>query len=260
MFCTSCGKEIADNSTKCPECGALVNASSKAVTTESAEAPKAAKAPKKTKAAKAAEAATEAPKAEAADAGATASAEAPKAPKAPSKYDTNVGGFLADFVKSPVKSVLSRTKDPYWLWGLISLGAILFIFFFRYGLTKYLGFGYGFKYIFSLALGFTALIFAIFLLQGAFHLKKKSLPSVVAAVGLSFAPMIPLMIVSIIFDAIGLPGSPFLNVAYIVSAVIVYSFLLDSEEESSAKSFWLTTIGYAALYFILSIFLRVIAL
>jgi hypothetical protein len=219
MFCASCGKEIADNSTQCPECGAVF---------ATASAPEA--------------------------------AGAAEAPKAPSKYDTNVGGFIGEFVKSPVKSILSRTEDSYWLWGLISLGAILLITLFQYGFREYVGFGYGFKVMLALAFAFAALIFVIFLLQGSFKLQKKSLPSVVGAVGLSFVPLIPLMLVSIILTAIGLPGSPFTSVGYIISALIVYSFLQNNDEEPYTNSFWLTAIAYVSFYIIQAVFLRVIAL
>lgn len=217
MFCTSCGKEVPDNSSHCPECGAVFAAAS---------APEA----------------------------------AAEAPKAPSKYDTNVGGFLTDFVKSPVKAILARNEDSYWLWGLISLGAILLITLFQYGFREYLGFKYGFRSLLALAFAFTALIFVIFLLQGPFKLQKKSLPSVVGAVGLSFAPMIPLMIVSIIINAFGLPGAPFTEVGYIISALIVYSFLQNNDEEPYTQSFWLTAIAYVSFYIIQEIFFRVIAI
>ena len=79
------------------------------------------------------------------------------------------------------------------------------------------------------------------------------MPSVVGAVGLSFVPLIPLMLVSIILTAIGLPGKSFTSVGYHLCFDRLL-FLQNNDEEPYTNSFWLTAIACVSFYIIQEIF------
>lgn len=187
-------------------------------------------------------------------------AETASAPKV--QADVNVGAFIKGFFKDPVEAVVSRAKDSYWLWGLISLSAFAIVYFLRFAFDYEIGAGNGFALMFSLLCGLTALIFSLFLLQDAMKLTKKSLPAIISAVGLSMIPMVPIIVFASIMDYIFLAeGSymsvfllPLLGVGYLFSAFIIFLLYLDSEDKDYRKSMMLVVISYAISIFIHSLF------
>ena len=186
--------------------------------------------------------------------------EKPAAPKVSS--DVNVGAFLQEFFKNPIEAVITRTKESYWLWGLISLTAFALVYFLRYAFDYEIGGGNAFGLMFSLLCGLAALIFSMYLLQGPFKVQKKSLPSIVAAAGLSMIPMVPIIIFGSLMDFIILASesyisvflNPLLGLGYIFSAIILVMFYLDGEEKDYVKSTMLVVLSYAIFIFITSLF------
>lgn len=174
--------------------------------------------------------------------------------------DVNVGAYLKEFFSDPVSAVLSRSKDSYWVWGLIIAAIFPVIMFFKYLIDEY-EFKYAFAYFFVALCGIAALVFALFLFQNLFKLEKKSLPTIVATVGLSLTPMFALYIVAMILDLIFEGGSlvgAFTTVGYIFSAIIICKSYETSQEKNLSKTIMLVVVSFACALLITSIFDSVI--
>jgi hypothetical protein len=188
------------------------------------------------------------------------SAVIPKAEQGSGKAatDVNVGAYLKDFFSDPVSAVLSRSKDTYLVWGLIIAAIYPLVMFFQLLFADY---DYEFKYcfaIFFIALcGVAAFVFALFLFQTLFKVEKKSLPTIVASVGLSMTPMFALYIVGLIMDAIlagGSVASAFVIVGYVFSGIVLSKFFDADKDNNRSRSTLLVVISLACALFIQTIF------
>jgi hypothetical protein len=184
----------------------------------------------------------------------------PAAPK--STTDVNVGAFIQEFFKNPIEAVISRSQDSYWLWGLISLAGFAVVYFLRYAFDEEVGGASAFALMFSLLCGLAALVFSLFLFQGIFKLEKKSLPSIISAVGLSMVPMIPIIIFGSIMDFLFFTEAsfisfflnPLLGLGYLFSSIILVMFYLDEDEKSYVKSMMMVVVSYAIFIFVQCLF------
>lgn len=179
-----------------------------------------------------------------------------------SSADVNVGAFLSEFFKNPIDAIMNRSADSYWLWGLISLGAFAIVYFLRFAFDDEVGGGSGFALMFALLCGMAGLIFSFFLLQSAFKLEKKSLPSIVAVVGLSMIPAVPVIVIASIFDFLFLSDISFMSIflmpmigfVYLFSGIILSFFYLEKDESGYMKSTMLVVTSFAISVFITSLF------
>jgi hypothetical protein len=213
MFCTKCGKEIADGSVFCPLCG------------QSTTAPVAA------------------------------------APKAPSEVGAQISSFVKDYFKNPMEAVTSRAKDNFWLFGLISIGAYIFVRFLvlliSYSNNYYdNAFSTAFGSFFIDVLCFSVLIFAIFLFNGVFKLNKLSLPSVVSLTGLALLPLLPVYLIELLFSLIlsnafsgYLSGfSSFIAIVFIFAAIIIFTKIREASNDTSGmRSLMVVVISFACM-------------
>ncbi|NLW89653.1 MAG: zinc ribbon domain-containing protein [Clostridiaceae bacterium] len=219
MFCSGCGKEVPDESTKCPECGKVF---------------------------------------EAADSDNKETVASEK-----NTSNLEIGKFLMDFIKNPAEAVSARTEENYWIWGLISLGAFALVYFFRFAFDSEVDdFGVSFALFFTVICALAALIISLYYMQNAFKIQKKSFKAVLAAVGLSMIPMVPLIIISSLFDYIILGDNsimnvflnPMLGLGYILSALILVSFFSEGDDHTSVKGLRLVMTGYLIFTFVFSLF------
>jgi len=304
MFCTKCGKGIADESVFCPECGQDLRnlsavkpqnsnevqpaASNEPVVQPAAAGPVTAAsvtqpvppdappyAPNGFRPAAAAQAAPYTSNgytrpAAAAQAAPNASNGYAQSTQNPSSSYTQFGGagtkaqssgnvgsqisgFFKEYFKNPIAAVSSHTTDKYWLWGLVSIAAYLFVQFIvtLLGNTTILGFGYNFGYSFGYSFGhligdiarFATFILVYFLFQSVFKVKKKSLLSIVSVTGLAFLPILPVYLVDLAFSRIFSNSSIFsglMTAVYIIAGIILFSELKESSDEKTGYHSLLT--------------------
>lgn len=236
MFCTKCGKEIADASAFCPECGQDLK-----IPVMETQQTATVIAPEATVYATA-YAAAEPVTAPASETIYTQPAVAEQKPKTSGDIGSKIGLFFKEYFKNPVQAVSSRATHEFWLWGLISICAYLFLNFLisLFGTSYVLGFGYVLVSDFGDLIGniarFATLIFTYYLFQSAFKVRKKSLTSIIAVVGLALLPLAPVYIIYTAFGRIFSNYSIFtgLNTAvYILAGVILYTELKESSDEKS---------------------------
>ncbi|MEI8198654.1 MAG: zinc ribbon domain-containing protein [Eubacteriales bacterium] len=246
MFCAKCGKEIADASVFCPECGqdlrllavettqaAIVNEPAAAVIQPAANVaePEAAVIqPAAVVAAPVMAAGTESSY--------TQFSTAEQKPKATGEIGSKISLFLKEYFKNPIQAVSSRATHEFWLWGLISICAYLFLDFLisLIGISSIRGFGYDFGYLIGNIARFATLIFALYLFQSIFKVKKKSLTSIIAVTGLALLPLVPVYIIYTAFAKVFSNYSiftGFITAVYIFAGIILYSELKDSSDEKS---------------------------
>jgi len=246
MYCTKCGKSIPDESGFCPECGQDLRAKTQVQPQNVIEAQPAVVSTYESLAEPVTDAGA-APSAEysavqasyaAQQANYSAQQPAPYAqqPKSSSEIGSKIGAFFKEYFKNPITAVASHAKQEFWLWGLISLCAYLLIHFLisLVGISQFIGFGYQFGYFIGDIARFATLIFAYYLFQGVFKLKKKSLTSIIAAVGLAFLPILPVYLVGLIFDRIFTYSSimsGLMTAVYVVAGIILYSELKESSDD-----------------------------
>jgi len=232
MFCTKCGKEIADESAFCPECGQdLKNTVMETPQTAAVNVPEAT-------VYSAAYAAAEPVTAPATETIYTQPAVTEQKPKTSGDIGARISLFFKEYFKNPVQAVSSRATHEFWLWGLISICAYLFLDFLisLIGISSIRGLGYDFGYFLGNIARFATLIFAYYLFQSAFKVKKKSLTSIVAVIGLALLPLAPIYIIYTAFGKVFSNYSIFsgLNTAvYILAGIILYSELKESSDEKS---------------------------
>ena len=276
MFCTKCGVSVADGSSFCPECGQdlripadinsgdVIQQPQSTAADQSAEsaAGEAANAEPIIMAAAAVPAsvpytvtaeAQPAPAPDAAPAAQPAPAPVSPTPKPSNDTGSKIGAFFKEYFKSPITAVSSRSTNEYWLWGLISLSAYLLINFFvsLIGIGSISGFGYQFGYFIGDIVRFATLIFAYYLFQSVFKLKKKSLTAIISAVGLAFLPILPVYIIGLAIDRIFQYSSilqGLLTAVYVVAGIILFSELKESsKDESGARSLLTIAISIACM-------------
>lgn len=232
MFCKKCGQEIADASIFCPECGQDL----RLLATETPQA------------ATAAEVVVPAAtvvvpvSAAAAESSYTQFSATEQKPKASGDIGSKISLFFKEYFKNPIQAVSSRATHEFWLWGLISICAYLFLDFLisLIGISSIRGFGYDFVYDFGYLIGniarFATLIFALYLFQSVFKVKKKSLTSIIAVTGLALLPLVPVYIVYTAFAKVFSNYSiftGFITAVYILAGIILYSELKESSDEKS---------------------------
>ena len=251
MFCTKCGKTIADGSGFCPECGQDLRIPAADKIQESVQQPvtpviAAAPAPAQefvTAPAAAGAAVSSTPQASAASA----------APKTSSDTGSKISAFFKEYFKSPVTAVSSHATHEFWLWGLISVSAYLLLHFLIsiIGVGSIRGFGLQFGYLIGDIVRFATLVFGYFLFQGVFKLKKKSLTAVIALVGLAFLPILPVYLVGMALDRIFTYSSilsAFFTAVYVFAGIIMYSELKESsEDKSGARTLMTVAISFACM-------------
>lgn len=229
MYCTKCGKSIADDSAFCPECGQDLKIPATDKIQESVQQ-------------------TVTPVVTAASA-----APASAASKTSSDTGSKISAFFKEYFKSPITAVSSHATHEFWLWGLISVSAYLLLHFLLslIGYISIRGFGLQFGYLISDIVRFTTLVFAYFLFQGVFKLKKKSLTSVIALVGLAFLPILPVYLVGLALDRILIYSSilsALFTAVYVFAGIIMYSELKESsEDKSGARSLMTVAISFACM-------------
>lgn len=232
MYCTKCGKSIPDESGFCPECGQDLRAKTQVQPQNVIEAQPAVVSTYESLA----EPVTDAGAAPSAEYSAVQASYAAQQPKSSSEIGSKIGAFFKEYFKNPITAVASHAKQEFWLWGLISLCAYLLIHFLisLVGISQFIGFGYQFGYFIGDIARFATLIFAYYLFQGVFKLKKKSLTSIIAAVGLAFLPILPVYLVGLIFDRIFTYSSimsGLMTAVYVVAGIILYSELKESSDD-----------------------------
>lgn len=256
MNCVKCGFEIPDGSIFCPSCGTKQTAQEPAaVPASTPQAPVISAAP-------AAEPVS--PVISAAPVAATpvqtaSPAASSAAGTAKSTSSNGIGGFFKAYFKNPIEAVSDHAKDDFWLWGLIILGGysiLMFLLSFRNA------FGYGMKYMLSYSLlqfvqclanliMFATLVFALFLFQNLFKVKKKSLKSIIALSGLSFLPLIAADILASLFSTIFLLNnlvSGLVTTAYVFAGILIFlDYKKTSEDTSGIKSLFLTLCAFACM-------------
>lgn len=265
MFCTKCGKSIADGSGFCPECGQDLRIPAAEKIQESAQEPVTpviTAAPATAQEYVTAQASAEAESSSAAQASAPAqvySAAQESAPAwsaaPPQSSDTGskISAFFKEYFKSPITAVSSHATHEFWLWGLISVSAYLLLHFLisLIGFGSIRGFGLQFGYLIGDIVRFATLVFAYFLFQGVFKLKKKSLTAVIALVGLAFLPILPLYVVGLALDRILIYSSilsALFTAVYVFAGIIMYSELKESsEDKSGARSLLTVAISFACM-------------
>lgn len=232
MFCAKCGKEIADASIFCPECGQDL----RLLATETSQAA--------TVTAPAAEVVVPAAtvvvpqSAAAGESSYTQFAATEQKPKATGEIGSKISLFFKEYFKNPIQAVSSRATHEFWLWGLISICAYLFLDFLisLIGISSVRGFGYDFGYLIGNIARFATLIFALYLFQSVFKVKKKSLTSIIAVTGLALLPLVPVYIVYTAFAKVFSNYSiftGFITAVYILAGIILYSELKESSDEKS---------------------------
>ena len=253
MNCVKCGFEIPDGSIFCPSCGTKQTVQESAPPTSEPVSPVIGAAP-------VISAAPVQPAASAAPSG-TGSAQS-KAPGQSGK----IGGFFKAYFKNPIEAVSDHAKDEFWLWGLIILGVYAFLMFLMGFRGAFAGGGVYFLrhtllwFVFMLIdlIKFATLIFALFLFQGLFKLKKKSLKSIVALSGLSFLPLIAADLLSTLFSSVFLVNNlvtGLVTAAYVFSAILIFlDYKKDSDDKSGLKSLLLTSCAFACMPILSSFF------
>jgi len=239
MFCAKCGKEIADASVFCPECGqdlrllatetsqaAIVNEPAAAVIVPAATVVE----PAATLVAPVSAASGESSY--------TQFSATEQKPKATGDTGAKISLFFKEYFKNPIQAVSSRATHEFWLWGLISICAYLFLNFLisLIGISTIIGFGYDFGYLIGNIAQFATLIFALYLFQSVFKVKKKSLTSIIAVTGLALLPLVPVYIVYTAFAKVFSNYSiftGFITAVYIMAGIIIYSELKESSDEKS---------------------------
>jgi len=166
-------------------------------------------------------------------------------PKSSSDIGSKIGAFFKEYFKNPITAVSSHAKKEFWLWGLVSICAFLLIQFLisLVGIGSFMGFGYQFGYFVGNIARFATLIFAYYLFQGVFKLKKKNLTSIIAVVGLAFLPILPVYLVGLIFDRIitfSSIQSGLMMAVYVVAGIILYSELKESSDDKDGVRSLLT--------------------
>lgn len=185
-------------------------------------------------------------------------------PKTP--IDVNVGAFVKDLFKNPVEAVISRSKESYWAWGIISLGSFVFVYLLRFLFDAEVYAGESFGLMFALLCGLATLVFSLYLFQGPFKIEKKSLSSVVSAVGLSMVPMVPIVVFASIMDFLFLIENSFFSIflysfmglGYIFSAMILNAFFSEEDDKRSVKSMMLVIVSFSLFVFVFALFSAVI--
>ncbi|MBN1891247.1 MAG: zinc-ribbon domain-containing protein [Clostridiales bacterium] len=180
--------------------------------------------------------------------------------------DVNVGAFIKDLFKNPIEAVVSRSKESYWVWGIISLAAFVFVYLLRFLFDSEVYAGESFGLMFALLCAVVVLVFSLYLFQGPFKIEKRSLPTIVSAVGLSMVPMVPIVIVASIMDFLFLIENSFFSIflysfmglGYIFSAMIINSFFSEEDDTGSAKSMMLVIVSFALFIFTFALFSAVI--
>lgn len=253
MFCTKCGKKAADGSSFCPECGQDLRAFSTLQTDKADQVSPDADAPASveeignepgfTDTPAPAEPVYAAPAPEFLNTGEIPPAIQPAKPAG--EAGSKLGDFFKEYVKSPVSAVASHAKSEFWLWGLLSLAAYLLIHFLisLAGVHSFRGVGYQFGYFVGNIVRFATLIFAYYLFQSVFKVKKKNLTSVIAVVGLAFLPLLPLYLLGLAFNGIINYSnilSGLMMVAYTIAGIILYSELKESSDDNSGMQSLLT--------------------
>lgn len=173
-----------------------------------------------------------------------------------SSTDVNVGAYIKDFFSDPVSAVLSRSKDSYLVWGLIIAAIYPLISFIKMLIDDY-EFKYAFGLFFIDLCGIAALIFALFLFQSVFKAEKKSLPSLVASVGLSLTPMFALYVVGLILDMIldgGYVTGAFITVGTVFSALVLNKLYDSDKDTNNSRSIMLVVTSLACALVIKAIF------
>lgn len=262
MFCTKCGKTIADGSGFCPECGQdlRVKAADKiqesapmSVTPVIAAEPMAAQEFVTAQAPVIIPVPAETEVSPVSSASQASAADGSAAAKSTSDIGSKISAFFKEYFKSPVTAVSSRATHEFWLWGLVSISAYLFLHFLisLIGVGSIRGFGLQFGYLIGDIVRFATLIFAYFLFQGVFKLKKKSLTSIIAIVGLAFLPILPVYLVGLALDRILIYSSilsALFTAVYVVAGIIMYSELKESSEDTSgARSLLTIAISFACM-------------
>ena len=277
MFCTKCGKSIPDESAFCPECGQDLRPAAPAQPQNVIEVQPAAVSTyeslaEPTSDAGAAAAAADYSNLQGNYAGRPASyavqqpnstvqqANNPvqqtynpvqqtnstgQTSKSSSDIGSKIGAFFKEYFKNPIAAVSSHAKQEFWLWGLVSICAYLLIQFLvsLVGTGSFVGFGIQFGYFIGNIARFATLVFAYYLFQGVFKLKKKSLTSIIAAVGLAFLPILPVYLVGLIFDRIitfSSIQSGLMTAVYVVAGIILYSELKESSDDKDGVRSLLT--------------------
>jgi hypothetical protein len=184
---------------------------------------------------------------------------------AKSSTDVNVGAYIKDFFSDPVSAVLSRSKDSYMVWGLIIAAIYPVVLFLKYVLDDSIfnfEFSTSFGLFFAVICGIAALIFALFLFQGLFKVEKRSLQTIVAAVGLSFTPMFALYIVGLIMDTLfagdtyaffAFTANAFISAGYVFSAIVLSKFFDADQDRNRSKSTILVVLSFVCALFIQAI-------
>ena len=239
MFCAKCGKEIADASVFCPECGQdlrllATEAPQAAIVTEPAAA---VIVPAATVVVPAATVVAPV-SAAAGESSYTQFSATEQKPKATGDTGAKISLFFKEYFKNPIQAVSSRATHEFWLWGLISICAYLFLDFLisLIGISSLRGFGYDFGYLIGNIAQFATLIFALYLFQSVFKVKKKSLTSIIAVTGLALLPLVPVYIVYTAFAKVFSNYSiftGFITAVYIMAGIIIYSELKESSDEKS---------------------------
>lgn len=253
MFCTKCGKAVDDGSSFCPECGQDLRAFSTlqpGIVDQVSPEPDApisveeiGNEPDFPETPSPSEPVYAAPAPEFLNTGVIPPAV--QSAKPAGDAGSKLGAFFKEYVKSPVTAVASHAKSEFWLWGLLSLAAYLLIHFLisLSGIHSFRGVGYQFGYFVANIVRFATLILAYYLFQSVFKVKKKSLTSVIAVVGLAFLPLLPLYLLGLVFNGIINYSnilSGLMMVAYTVAGIILYSELKESSDDKSGMQSLLT--------------------
>lgn len=250
MFCKKCGQEIADASIFCPECGQDL----RLLATETPQAATAAEVvvPAATVVVPVSEVVVPV-SAAAAESSYTQFSATEQKPKASGDIGSKISLFFKEYFKNPIQAVSSRATHEFWLWGLISICAYLFLDFLisLIGISSIRGFGYDFGYLIGNIARFATLIFALYLFQSVFKVKKKSLTSIIAVTGLALLPLVPVYIVYTAFAKVFSNYSiftGFITAVYILAGIILYSELKESsDEESGFHSLLVVILSFACM-------------
>ena len=246
MFCTKCGKEIADASAFCPKCGqdlripVMETPPAATVTAPEAEAyvPAATAYVPAAEVSATADTAAEPVSVPIVAPAFTQLTATEQKPKASGDLGFKISLFFKEYFKNPIKAVSERATHEFWLWGLISICIYLFLDFLisLIGISTLKSLGYDFGYFIGNIARFATLIFAYYLFQSVFKVRKKSLTSIIAVIGLALLPLAPVYIIYTVFGTVFSNYSIFsglITAVYIFAGIILYSELKESSEEKS---------------------------